>query len=93
MRTIHKYQFEAGKLEQEFVMPEGATVLSVQNQNEKLTMWAAINTGARLEKRRFTIALAGREEPKLRDVGRYLMKFIGTVQFDDGNFVCHVFEN
>lgn len=64
-------------------MPKGSVVLSVQNQREELVLWADVPFGP-TERRKFVAIPTGMPSP----FGTYL----GTVQFDGGNYVVHVYE-
>jgi len=39
MQKIYKYRLTGGNVS----LPEGAEILDIQYQNEKLTMWALVN--------------------------------------------------
>jgi hypothetical protein len=70
-------------------MPHGATVLSAQSQGGRLRLWASTDpSDAKTEDRDFYVAMTG--EPincvRVRPV------FIGSVQFEEGAYVVHVFE-
>lgn len=85
--TVFKYTLPlTGKCS--LSMPDGAKVLSVQNQREALTLWALVDEGAVRVQRDFMSVMTGAISPL-----SHLQPFIGTVQFDGGNFVVHVFEN
>jgi hypothetical protein len=66
-------------------MPEGARILSAQEQHDEICVWAAVNPRARLIPHGF--AIRGTGHP-LGVVGR----FIGTIQTHGGSLVWHVFE-
>lgn len=71
-------------------LPVGAKVLSVQNQHEKLTLWAlseSRDSPPALETRRFSVWPTGVHFSWL---GR---TFLSTVQFQGGDYVVHVFED
>lgn len=86
MRII-KYTFEKGKDIQVFTMPEYATVLSVQLQNNDLVIWARVYDEAPVVKRTFQICYTGKEYNVL-ELDRI---YIGTVQY--GDMVLHIFEH
>lgn len=78
------YKYELNKYgSQIVVMPKSAIVLSVQNQGGELVLWADAPTGP-TERRKFVTVPTGLPSP----FGTYL----GTVQFDGGNYVVHVYE-
>ena len=70
------------------VMPKGSKVLSVQNQRGRLTMWTLEpKTDGPGERRDFEVVATGNDPVRGNPE-----KFIGTVQFEGGHFVVHVFE-
>ena len=69
-------------------MPKGAEILTVQQQDNFLYLWAAVDPHQELEPRRFMIhgtGVAGR--------GIQRENYIGTVQVHGGNYVWHIFED
>lgn len=70
-------------------MPAGAKILTVENQNGNATIWAEVDTKAKLEARHFRAYGTGHEiEPCKRE-------YIGTMFFNDtilGPLVFHVYE-
>jgi hypothetical protein len=71
-----------------FSMPKNAVILSAQVQQGKGVLWAMVDTNAKaVEPRRFHLVLTG----QVHDPASGL-RFIDTLQFDDGNYVVHVFE-
>jgi|TARA_R100000049_G_C1952954_1_gene102436 hypothetical protein len=77
-------------------MPEGATILSVQNQMDTICIWAYGRPSAKKEPR--IIHIIGTGIPLIyEDILNVpfddFMKFIGTVQTRGGQFVWHVFED
>lgn len=92
--VIFKYELRT-RGETKLLMPVFAKVIAVQNQREKLVLWAECrsfndeggdHTGA-TGYRTFHSLLTGfhTEIPKKAE-------HVGTVQFDDGAFVAHVYE-
>jgi hypothetical protein len=88
MKTIWKYSTGLRELDNTivFAMPEGATVLSVGNQDENLYLWAEVDATAKPESRSFCVRGTG--HPFTGDEGR----FIGSVIFMGGSLVFHVYE-
>ena len=85
MLTIHKYQFEiSGRVEIE--MPVGASVLTIQLQDDKPTVWAMVETTYSMEARVFRIYGTGHKLDMFATEGRYL----GTIQ--ESGFAWHIFE-
>lgn len=93
MTTIWKYKLSAEKVV-ELEMPMGAEILSVQsivnivdpNPKELAYLWALVNPGNPMEKRRFIIVPTGVD---LDDEDR---TYIGTFQMESGDVILHVFE-
>lgn len=67
-------------------LPKGANILCAQSQHEHLAIWALVDTGQVREERVLAVYETGKQLPA--DPGIY----IGTVQFDNGAYVVHVFE-
>lgn len=88
MRTIWKYSTGIRELDNTigFTMPEGARVLSVGNQYEKLCLWVEVNDSAELESRSFCIRGTG------HPFTGYEGKFLGSAIFMDGALVFHVYD-
>jgi hypothetical protein len=87
MKTIHKYTLAITD-KQTIQMPVGAGILTVQNQNESLCMWAQVDDQPhRVESRAFAVIGTGHEMREYNSLG-----YLGTVQFQGGALVFHVFE-
>lgn len=87
MKRVYKYPLD---IQDEVVVmiPKGARVLSVQVQNGRPCLWAAVDPNElTLEERLFRISGTG--HPIQDDV---VDGFIGTIQMYDGKLVFHVFE-
>jgi hypothetical protein len=69
-------------------LPLGARVLSVQNQRGVLALWFEFEPGQkRRTERVFKVVETGeRFDASVNSV------YLGTVQFDEGNYVVHVYE-
>lgn len=85
MRTIYKYPV-ALVPEQVIALPRGYRILSVQNQDDRLRLWAMVETDERPTVP-VLIRIIGTGHPVPDAVGVYL----ATVQTDGGMFVWHVF--
>jgi hypothetical protein len=85
-KTVHKFVIEDG-LDTAISMPKGAEILSVQNQNGNIAIWALVIPSNEPEQRCFEIYGTG--HPMHCDMG-IERNFIGTVQI--GGLVFHVFE-
>lgn len=84
MRSIFKYWLPIAD-RVSVLMPRGAQVLSVQEQNGQLTVWALVSAQQEFEPVRFRICGTGLPA---EDVG--VGYFIDTVQMPNG-LVWHVF--
>ncbi len=71
-------------------MPKGARILSVQPQGKTLALWAIVDMSQPAEERTFISEMTGIDfgVDDLSDT-----EFLGTVQFSNGAFVLHVFED
>ena len=87
MKRVYKYLLEVNDKVSVY-MPKGARVLSVQVQNGRPCLWAAVDTNElTLEERWFRIVGTG--HPIHDDV---VDRFIGTIQMCEGSIVYHIFE-
>ena len=70
-------------------LPKGATILSVGNQHGSLVMWALVDFPDSIghESRIIRVVGTGHMRDDLNS-----LKFIGTVQFENGQLIFHVFE-
>lgn len=86
-KKVYKYQLEL-KSHQVIEMPKGSQILTFQEQNGILTLWAIVDTEEfKTEEREISIYATGYTIPDKCDVSNW----IGTVQV--GSLVWHVFEN
>lgn len=67
-------------------MPAGARVLATAVQGGLITLWVAVNPDGSHEVRRFGVYATGEPLPSGAKV------HVGTVLFDGGTYVFHVFE-
>ena len=81
---VFKYVFEQG-LEPDTVisMPEGAELLHVGVQHNRICVWARVNPGAPMVDHHSRMVGTGHDGAD----GRYL----GTVSFHSGDLVFHIF--
>lgn len=87
--VVWKYELVEGTVEHR--MPEGAWVLSVREQNNRIMLWACVNPHETFQKpRRFHVVATGSE--RLENGGEPPAIFHGTVLLDGGEHVLHVFE-
>lgn len=85
MKTIWKYEL-LGRYPI-ISIPEKSQILSLQDQNNVLCLWAYVDTDRQDVERWFRIFSTGEELPIDKS-----LKYIGTVQSYDKSFVQHVFE-
>lgn len=83
METIYKYQLEPIPGQQVIKIPFGFEILSVQNQDEKITIWAKVNKNT---PEQYCFAIYGTGHA-LRNINQ---QYIGTVKMGNG-LVWHVF--
>lgn len=87
MKTIYKYELEVTDF-QFILMPIGAEILTVKNQDEKVMLWAIVDTDQLSETRNFEILGTGNKIPTSIGTSR---EYISTIQMGNG-LVWHVFE-
>jgi hypothetical protein len=86
-RVIYKYTIPYHESEITISMPFGAEILSVQEQHGDISVWALVKPDLDLiDDRTFHVLTTGETE------NFNGMRFLGTVQFDKGTNVLHVFE-
>ena len=84
MRTVYKYPLIVHE-EQELMLPKGAQILSVANQNDSLVLYALVDA-EKTEREAYTIYIRGTGHPMY-----HLGVFIGTVSMFGGKLMLHVF--
>jgi hypothetical protein len=94
MKTIWKFStLIDGKFIDKFTitMPKSAEILCVQTDqiNNHPTIWAIVDPEAEVEDRHFELHGTGHTIDENMWMGR---KYIGTYQYQKGDFVGHVFE-
>lgn len=85
MNNIFKYELKI-EGQQVITMPENAEILTVQQQNGKLILWAIVMTSAKPEKYLIEIYGTGHPFPSTGEKRKY----ISTVQMD--GLVWHIFK-
>lgn len=88
--TIWKFKLEFQQM-QEIEMPKDAKILTVQidQKNNAPTIWAMVEPKNQLESRFIELLTTGGDVPLDMGVDRI---YIGTYQYQKGEFVGHVFE-
>jgi len=90
-KVIHKQIVDLPSLKDvvSLEMPMGAEILSVDNQHEMLAFWYMFDESEdRKEMNHFRIAGTGH---KITDTPGFIFTHLGTVKFQDGYLVFHVF--
>ena len=86
IKKIYKYEISPDNIVT-LNLPFGAELLSVQNQNEHVCLWALVNPKNTVVKRYFKVFSTG--ESINLDVN---YDYIGTFQLQNGSLVFHLFE-
>jgi hypothetical protein len=94
MKTIWKFStLPGGDFKEKFTlqMPKGAEILTIQTdqKNNHPTIWAIVDPEAEVEDRHFELYGTGHTIDDNMWIKR---KYIGTYQYQKGEFVGHVFE-
>jgi len=84
---IFKYQLDSRRV-QPIEMPSHSQILSIQGQRDDICIWALVNPKLPVVARTFEIVLTGM--PILPNSS--YRKYLGTVLFDEGSYVTHIFE-
>lgn len=87
MITIHKYTLPRRPVSTDVEMPADAQILCCQAQHGQIQIWAKCENEHPAEIRTFYVFETGQ-----RISSTTQLAYIGTVQFDDGERVFHVFE-
>ena len=90
MRRVYKYELATSHNNQMIDLPVGAIVLKVDEQFNKIVMWALIDTKADSVQRHFVVRGTGDDLPKLRSL--YALEYHGSAKLMDGALIYHVFE-
>lgn len=85
-KTVYKYPLEIED-EQVVFLPTGARILTVQQQNNNIFLWALVNPTSS-NTQAFTISMYGTGHPIDNSEK---MEYINTVQLYSGELVFHVF--
>jgi hypothetical protein len=90
VKTVWKFSVPLGAIGADVIeieMPQSAEILSVQNQDENLCVWALVDPHGAKDVRCLRVAGTGHVVPAQSAA------FLGTVQFHFGRLVLHVFDN
>lgn len=87
-KTIWKFELKLTDM-QPVEMPEGAEILSVQNQEGKISLWALVDPTAIKKIRTIEIFETGSDVYCDMGIQR---KYISTFQMRSGLLIYHVFE-
>lgn len=90
MKTIWKYELDFAELTT-ITMPKNAEILTVQRDEKtsKPCIWVMVDTDNETEERVFQLFGTGYE---VKHYFGCTVKYIGTYQYQKGEFVGHVFE-
>lgn len=86
VQTVWKFSIDLGS-DEPVLMPKGAQVLHVDNQDGALCVWALVDPHAPKVARGFVVVGTGHPVPAFRG------RFLGTVLFAGGALVFHVWED
>ena len=86
MRTVHKYVLD--NVRNDIATFEGAKLLHVANQYERITLWAEVDTNNRECLRTVHVVGTGHPIPSTRTRTTY----VGSVLMSGGEFVFHVYD-
>lgn len=89
MKTIWKYELDPKSLK--IKMPKNAKILSVGEQYGNICLWAEVDPTPVLEKKDRIFEVFGTGHKIYEDMG-VERKFIGTVKFENGALMFHVYE-
>lgn len=84
MITVHKYEWPGNLTRVTFLMPRNAEILCAQVQRENICIWVRVADERSKEERHFQMCGTGHVAPD--------GKYIGTVQFEGGALIFHIFE-
>lgn len=87
MLTIHKFTLPNQKYFS-LKMPQGAKILTVQEQYGKPQIWALVNTKMARETRNFRLVATGNPIEEAEE----LLNYIGTFHLKGIGVTCHLFE-
>lgn len=92
MQSVYKYSLivhnQAHVGEYVIPMSQGAKILCAQAQYRAICLWALVDRDAPLVERKFKAIMTGELIPEPNRLA-----YIGTVQFDGGALVVHIFED
>jgi hypothetical protein len=89
MNTVYKYKIK--KLEhQQVEMPMGARIVAAQSLGDNIWLWSLVETDEKKREKRNIVVLKTGQEISIAHPDRML--HLGTVMFDSGALVYHVFE-
>jgi len=89
-KTIYKFHLNPGT--NVVPMAKGATLLSVQMQNNLITVWALVDNPAAESMRHIMVLGTGWEVEDVESSTIIASRFLGTVQLMGGARVFHVFD-
>lgn len=90
MKSIYKYHLTPFDDEMTLDLPRGARILSVQERQDNIYLWALVDPKQPTEPRRFFVRGTGHEITETDAAGA---RYLGTVYLMDGRLVFHIFEH
>ena len=92
MKSIWKFELNPANLRDptnlRAIIPTGAKLLTAQGQNDKICVWAEVDTDAEREEVLFEVFGTGHEIPEQLGASR---EYVGTAQIHGGALVFHVY--
>ena len=85
MKIVWKFPLKPVKI-QKITMPKNSIILTIQGQRQGLCLWMLVEDRKENEDRFFAIVETGKPVPD------NMLRYIGTFQVEQEQFVGHVFE-
>jgi hypothetical protein len=85
---IYRYDLDILAAPNVIPMPEGATILHVDNVNDQLAVWARVKPDARIVQRRLAVVGTGDAMAPESALGQH----VGSAVLVGGRVVAHVFD-
>ena len=86
-KTIYKYELKPADV-QTIMMPQHAQILTVQNQHDKVNVWALVESDPLHIQSPVTFYIVGTGNDASEAEHK---KYLGTVQLAEGAYIFHVF--
>jgi hypothetical protein len=89
MNTVYKYKIKKSE-QQQVEMPMGARIVAAQSLGDNIWLWSLVDTDEKSREKRNIVVMKTGQEISIAHPDRLL--HLGTVMFDSGALVYHVFE-